>query len=85
MAQATRIVTQPVPTPPDLVKLVLSIEEAQTLADVFSKVGGNPDYSRRGYIDAIALALRSVGVTWNREPVDMSAATGVYFKDNKYA
>ena len=45
-------------------ELILSQDEAQALADILSKVGGNPDTSRRKFANAIFVALRHVGVEY---------------------
>jgi hypothetical protein len=66
MADATRTPTytpQEVP-PPRSVSLHMSFDEARALYIVARHVGGSPDKSPRGHIDAILTALRKVGGTF---------------------
>jgi hypothetical protein len=52
------------------VKLELSPEEAQFLADVLAKIGGDPVTTRRKHQLAISGALRDAGhnFTWHSKP-----------------
>lgn len=46
--------------------LHLTPEEAQFLADVTSRIGGDSTHSRRKHSDAISGALRTAGVDYNK-------------------
>lgn len=77
-------VPQPPVIPPPLfeerVHLVLTIAEAQALADILLYVGGDPELTRRKYADAIQAALRSVkGISSDRNPTDVNRGSGIYF------
>lgn len=50
------------------IHLELSREEAQVLADLFSKIGGAPSTSRRGLTNNIMNALKEVGIWWETSP-----------------
>jgi hypothetical protein len=44
------------------ISLELTLDEATTLADIMSRVGGSPSTSRRGHTAAIYETLRAAGV-----------------------
>ena len=63
MAKATAVpkyVPPPVPKPRRII-LELDLEEAEALSIVLRHVGGDPEKSRRKFIDAILSELRSAG------------------------
>lgn len=66
MATATK--NPPPQTPPPTYTLELSQEEAQTLADVLSRVGGSMTDSRRRHTQAILDTLGDVGVNFGNKP-----------------
>lgn len=43
------------------ITLHLTDEEASCLADIFYRVGGNPETTRRGLVDGISTALSKAG------------------------
>lgn len=59
--------TETVVVVPETVTLTLTMNEAQTIADIFAKVGGSPDGSRRGYVEAVSDALLDAGVRWGED------------------
>jgi len=63
-------------------RLDLTEEEAQFLADVLSKVGGNVDLSRRRYERSIKGALEKADIKWNYAARDMRG-TGIDFEDER--
>ena len=70
MATATK--TETVTT----VTLVLTVEEARTLAVLVAKVGGSPDHSPRGHASAISDALCGAGVTYTGSTAEYTLASG---------
>jgi hypothetical protein len=71
---------------PDGVTLTLSHAEANTLAWLCYRTGGDPDKSARGYADSIAKALRSAG--YRPFPSDyprMTTDSGIHFKEESRA
>lgn len=62
------------------VTLVLTKDEAKTLRAVTSKIGGEPDTSRRKHMNAIARALIKVGYS-GYDTSDMEP-TNIRFKDS---
>lgn len=78
MANATR---EPV-VEPDVI-LTLTAAEAKTLRAVCARIGGDPDITPRGDMDAISDALDSVGVV----SADIATNPGdraIYFDDAYY-
>lgn len=64
MATATKKnVEIPQPVLHTRVTLDLSLNEAETLAIIMARIGGDPDNSRRKYCDQIRFALKDVGIT----------------------
>ena len=61
---ATLEIRKPKPTvvPPDEYVLTLSKEEAEALATVLMKIGGDPIRTRRGDTQSILYALKEKGV-----------------------
>lgn len=51
------------------VKLTLTLDEAQVLADILAQIGGDPS-TRRGLADNIADALTEADVYWDPEAED---------------
>lgn len=62
------VIQPPAVLPPAIcatrIRLDLSINEAETLALILTKCGGNPNLSRRGQTDKIHKALESIGFSW---------------------
>ncbi len=68
----------------DLVGIVMTIEEARTLRDILSQIGGSPYLSRRIHADSIADALDEVGFKHNRRSCAEDMMSGaIYFKEIK--
>lgn len=67
MAQTTKTNIEVVTTV-EGVRLDITKEEAQFIADVTSKIGGSTQRSRRRHADALAAALRSAGISWTSSP-----------------
>ena len=63
------------------VTLTLDADEAQFLADVLAKVGGDPTYSRRRYQTPISTALRDAGVSYQYPIPDTERGT-ITFNDD---
>lgn len=64
-----------------VVNLELSGEEADLLVDILSRIGGNPERTRRGIADRIHEALEDAGVTGaGRDDID-SNHRAIYFFD----
>jgi hypothetical protein len=61
--------------------LTLTDEEAQVLMDIFGRVGGDPDTTRRGLVDGISRALRDAGADYLRQITDISPKDSIYFVD----
>lgn len=70
MASAIKKITPPAVPVVEYV-LTLSKDEAQTLADVLSKFGGNPYQSRRKHIHTLVAALGSVDVVYKYPVSDL--------------
>jgi hypothetical protein len=91
MAKATRSTTR-VPKPIEFVKnvdivLTLSLREAETLRDICSRIGGDPNTSRRRLTDSIGRALSSAGVDYTFAPGDLeprgrNLGNNIYFHDD---
>lgn len=47
------------------VSLELTDDEAQFIVDLFSKIGGSPENSRRRHADDIRTALEDLGYSWS--------------------
>ena len=56
--------------------LTLTQDEANTLASILSRIGGNSELSPRKHADSISRALRSVGVNYRRTPEDALHSDG---------
>lgn len=66
----------------DHVLLALSPDEAQFLADVLSKVGGNPATTRRYHVEPVLEALYTVGYRYYSENERLRDYEGrLYFKE----
>ena len=70
------------------VTLTLTVEEAKTLADILSHVGGCPRTSRRKYSQAISMALHRVGYNFVdnfgiSRRADRSQEGNIYFKNGR--
>lgn len=83
MAKATRNTAPPVPPPPDTITLELTLEEAQVLADIGMRIGGDPEKSRRKLVNSIREALFDVGIVGAYPSVDFKDDSTIYFKDVK--
>lgn len=77
-----KIVVVEVPVPPTY-QLTLTQREAETLAMIGWKVGGDPDQSRRGDVDQIMKALASADVLIDVPTVfdDVGRSCGLRFKN----
>jgi hypothetical protein len=71
-----RVVSEEVP---ETVELTLTADEAQFIADVLARVGGDYHESRRGHSQFIAAALSDAGVQWDTTAEDV---TGDIWCDN---
>lgn len=71
-----------VSTPKPDVKLTLTHDEAQTLADVMAAVGGSPDRSRRKYTQAILDALNNLGIKYQYPVKPDFSGSSLHFKDS---
>jgi hypothetical protein len=85
MATASVQVQPPAP-PVETIKsvtLVLTLEEARTLAVIVAKVGGEPDRSPREHASAISSALSGVGIVYRNSDEYALAVIGqsINFKD----
>lgn len=56
----------------ETIELSLSEEEAQFLMDIFSKIGGDPDTSRRHIAREFELTLTNLGFSWDTSDLDGS-------------
>jgi len=67
-----------------VVTLSLTEDEAKTLADILSCIGGSPSTTRRRFTQSIANALADAGYTYNFEEItDLSPnAKVIYFREN---
>lgn len=66
----------------DHVLLALSPDEAQFLADVLSKVGGNPKTTRRCHVEPVLDALDTVGYRYYSERERLRDYEGrIYFNE----
>lgn len=68
MAYAILTKPDPIPTPPSMVTLTMTLLEAQTLKQITMNTGGDPDYSARKHTDAINEALYKAGVRSAKHP-----------------
>jgi hypothetical protein len=60
------------------ITLELSVEEAEAIAAVLYRVGGDPNTSRRGLTDRVSNALHGAGVKLDTEGIS-TTANAVYF------
>lgn len=51
------------------VKLTLTADEAQALADILANIAGSPELSRRGLADNISDALHRVGFRYDFDDI----------------
>jgi hypothetical protein len=67
--------------------LELSTEEAEAVAIVLNRVGGDPVLSKRRLIDGVLSAMREAGVFYRRDGFNdgtfAAATNSVYFKSEK--
>ena len=54
----------------DVTTLTLSVDEAETLCVVLRKIGGSPSNTRRGYTEAIYIALYQAGFNLSYNSMD---------------
>lgn len=62
------------------VELVLTEDEAHTLAFILAKIGGDPTRSRRKHCDAISKALERAQIFWHKgQGRDLHVGGQIYF------
>lgn len=79
--------TKTVVVEPETVTLTLTLDEADTLAAIAGKIGGDPDRSPRKHVDEIARVLAGVGFHWANgskawQAMERERLSGIRF--NKY-
>lgn len=57
--------------------LSLDVKEAEALATVLAKVGGDPEKSRRGLIDSIRDGLVKAGVVYDTDDIERPGSGGI--------
>jgi len=67
------------PRPPDVVHLVLSLQEAATLKQICMMTGGEPELSARMHTDAMNKALQMATVRSAEHPLEDDDSAGIYF------
>lgn len=69
---------------PESYTLELSPEEAAVLQAVCDRIGGDPGNTRRGLMDSISRALKSVGIEYEDNKRDIDESNGrIYFLETK--
>lgn len=67
----------------EVITLALNRAEATILMDIFSRIGGDPETTRRGLVDNMNDALRKIGV-WGTDQKDMDDKNrAIYFNEVK--
>ena len=74
------IVSKEFSIPTKKIILELTPEEAQCLADILARIGGDPRCTRRCYIDSIDRQLGSKGIRYTTRPKDLERGSSIYFK-----
>ena len=64
------------------IHLELSEDEAQAMADVLQRVGGDPKKSRRKYMDQLRWALEGVGMKGRGQSDVTNNHGAIYFRDS---
>ena len=67
----------------DRVLLILSVNEAQTLADVLSMVSGSPVTTRRKHVKAVTEAMRDLNINFGATDPGDERANNYHLRDRK--